>query len=113
VLVDGEPRYVKNGGDPSTTNNLMELEGAIQGLRYLRRHPEVVGTISLVSDSQYVLGLASGKSSPSKNVEKATELRNLAIELKVSTRWVRGHSGDHWNEVCDRLSRAGKEAQNV
>jgi ribonuclease HI len=61
-----------------------------------------------VSDSKVALGFADGSFSPSKNKDIAEELRNLAVSTGTKTRWVPGHSGDRWNEVCDRLAKKGK-----
>lgn len=103
------------GSDPVTTNNIMELTAAIQGLEtayaLLRagkiRSDEVV---ELVSDSQYVLGLAAGAYVPEKNLELAKRVRELTLLLKARTRWVKGHTGDVWNERCDSLAGRGKKA---
>ena len=115
VLLDGKPFRCGYGGDPSTTNNVMELTGAIMGLRWVdgpfrkRLEKYADARVVLVSDSQYVLGLADGSNSPKKNLALADELFDLATRLSVATRWVRGHTGDPWNERCDRLAKRGKE----
>lgn len=102
------------GGDPKTTNNQMELEAAIRGLRAcLRRNLHKTEKIELVSDSQYVLGLAQGIYSPSRNLQLAKEIRQLALQTGCSFRWVRGHSGDPWNERCDSLAKHGKHQAKV
>jgi ribonuclease HI len=112
------------GGDPSTTNNRMELTGAIKGL-------EAVSTmylpswqvVELVSDSQYTLGMANGSYSPStdaqgnrKNGDLVDRLQELARKYlsrddetgRPRTRWVRGHDGDVFNTRCDSLAKRGK-----
>lgn len=95
------------GGSPSTTNNLMETEGAIQGiLRFMEMGLQ--GPLELVSDSQYTLGIASGEYTPKKNLEQAAKLRTLAHDIGLKTRWVRGHQGEKWNEACDQLANIGK-----
>jgi ribonuclease HI len=103
------------GGLPEGTNNVAELMGAREGLRFLASYAtieELKGwDITLVSDSQYVLGLANGSSSPSKNVALAEHLRAICKVYGVKTRWVRGHDGNEFNEMCDRLAKAGKEDQ--
>lgn len=101
------------GNDISTTNNVMELTGAIKGLEHAAislQLGEIKANelIELVSDSQYVLGIASGKWNPTKNVELAKRLTELATQLKVRLRWVKGHSGNLWNERCDSLAGKGK-----
>lgn len=107
-----------SGGEPSTTNNQMELTAVIEGLAALRRRCQV----KLYSDSQYVgNGLQSwmagwkrngwkrreGKSlKPLKNVELWQQLDQLVSRHVVEFEYVRGHSGHEENERCDRLAVA-------
>lgn len=120
VIVRGTEQEVLDcghGGGPVGTNNIAELTAAIEGLKALKKLKEqlahfgidiVTEEIELVSDSQYVLGIACGKFKALKNVELAKEIRSLTVELKASTRWVKGHNGDVFNEKCDELAKAAK-----
>ncbi len=111
ILVDGQPFLTAYGGHPSTTNNLMELEAAIQGLTAVAAHKSITDLkkpIVLVSDSMYTLGIGNGTMVPAKNLESAYALRELVLSLGVTTRWVKGHSKDPWNERCDSLAKRGK-----
>lgn len=109
VVVNGDPVYAGFGCGDQTTNNLMELEGAIKGLEYLIEHPiHDSDGIVLVSDSMYVLDLANGRKQPHVNVEPAMKLKTLATLLGISTQWVRGHTGDVYNEAADSLAKMGK-----
>jgi ribonuclease HI len=65
--------------------------------------------VELVSDSEYCLGIASGQFDPTKNLELAAEIRRLVILTKARTRWVRGHSGEIFNEKCDELAKAARD----
>ena len=95
------------GGDPSTTNNIMELTAAIKGLeKFVEMGLE--GPVDLVSDSQYTLGLACGSYTPSKNIELAQKLYELAKQTGMQSLWVRGHGGSLWNCRCDSLAKRGK-----
>lgn len=101
---------------PVGTNNVAELMGAVEGLKAYERLKNTLGhygidpnqPIELVSDSQYVLCLASGRSQPTKNVELAVEVYQRSQALGAATRWVRGHSGEIWNEKCDELAKYAK-----
>jgi len=113
-----------SGGDPSTTNNRMEMMAAIEGLRSLNPEPRIA--VRLVSDSQYVIkGLTEwitgwiandwrrGKKAgapPVKNVDLWKTLHELASHFDMSYEYVRGHSGHPENEACDRLAVAAIEA---
>ena len=111
VVKDDLPVDANCGGHPRTTNNVMEMEAAIQGLvSVMRLGLHKLGRkLILCSDSQYVLGIGSGQYTPSKNLDQATKLRALVSRLDVDTRWIRGHSGERWNERADRLAGYGKE----
>lgn len=110
--IDGKPEVLgwSFGGTPSTTNNLMEAMAAIQGMKaaiYLGLN-DGSEAIELVSDSQYVIGVASGHYQPVKNLDVVKELKLVAGYLKINFRWTRGHSGDPFNETCDKLAKRGK-----
>jgi ribonuclease HI len=109
------------GGAPSGTNNVSELTAAIEGLEAVatRCRPFDGEAVLLVCDSQYVLGMASGAYTPTKNVELAEQVRALSIELGVTPVWVPGHTlkRDEWktaefhvlmNHRCDQLAKKGK-----
>jgi len=112
IVQNNQVLYADYGGDESGTNNLAELEAAIQGLTALKlvvdKHWAQGETIVLVSDSRYTLGMASGRFTPVKNLDKIQQLQDLYKGLCTDNRWVRGHAGDIFNELCDRLAKKGK-----
>ena len=96
------------GSAPNATNNTMELSAAINGLAAAHNligvweRPDAPRTeVVLVSDSEYVLGLAAGDFQPNANVEMAGRLRRLAQLTGTGFRHVDGHSGSEFNELCD------------
>lgn len=107
-----------SGGDPATTNNRMELQAVIEGLKRLTRHTSVC----VVTDSGYVKnGITQwmqnwkrnswkrkegNKLVPVKNVEYWQELDALVQKHDVSFEWVKGHAGHPENERCDELAVA-------
>jgi ribonuclease HI len=103
-----------SGGESRTTNNRMELLGAIEGLKSLDKPARV----RLVSDSQYLVkGLNEWidgwkrrgwrrKEGPVMNVELWQELDRLRAIHQVKAEWVRGHVGHAENERCDQLAVA-------
>ncbi len=107
-----------SGGDAATTNNRMELQAVIEGLRALKRPSEV----EVITDSVYVAKGASewmpgwksngwrrreGKSfKPVKNVELWQDMDDLLARHDVHFTVVKGHSGHPENERCDELAVA-------
>lgn len=109
MVQDDEVIYAGYGGCDNTTNNLQELNGAICGLHHLLDYPiDDNDGITLVSDSQYVLGIADGSYTPRKNIDVCLRLRTYAVVLGIKCQWVRGHSGNVYNEIADSLARMGK-----
>jgi ribonuclease HI len=103
-----------SGGDHATTNNKMELMGAISGLEALKR-PCVV---RLYTDSKYVLegatkwihgwkrnGWRTADKQPVKNVALWQRLDAAAMPHTVRWTWVKGHNGHPQNERADTLAR--------
>ena len=103
-----------SGGDPATTNNRMELMGAIMALETLREPCTVV----LHTDSQYVRqgitlwmpnwvrrGWKTAGGDPVKNRDLWERLELATRRHAIDWRWVKGHSGDPDNERVDMLAR--------
>ena len=101
------------GAEPQTTNNRMELTGAIESLRALRKPCHV----TLWTDSQYVKkgmtewlagwkarGWKNAAREPVKNADLWLLLEQEAARHQVDWRWVRGHNGHEGNEAADQLA---------
>lgn len=107
------------GAERETTNNRMELLGAIKALELLKEPCNVL----LTSDSKYLvdginLGWArSWKKNSWKKADKKpalnADLWGRLLELlevhDVTFAWVKGHDGHPYNERCDRLAVAAYE----
>ena len=102
-----------SGGEPLTTNNRMELLGAIRSLQALTRPCRV----SLSTDSSYVRdgitkwihgwrknGWRTAAKQPVKNDELWRELLAATEPHVVEWKWVKGHAGDPDNERVDKLA---------
>ncbi len=104
-----------SGGEVYTTNQRMELQAAIEGLRALPGPSRV----RLYSDSAYLVnafrlrwiprwqvkGWRTAANKPVQNQDLWRALIELTSKHRVEWFKVKGHSDDYYNERCDRLAR--------
>jgi ribonuclease HI len=116
ILISGQHRKEINGGEPTTTNNRMELMAAISALHALKK-PSVV---DLHTDSEYLRngintwihgwkrnGWKTSAKKPVKNAELWQQLDLARQRHEVHWHWLRGHAGHAENERADALARQG------
>ena len=122
ILIYGKFKKEMSGGEPMTTNNRMELLGAINGLEALKEPCKVI----LTSDSKYVVdgitkgwarswkakGWKKGDGKPALNPELWDRLLALCDKHEVEFVWVKGHAGHPENERCDQLATAFADSFN-
>ena len=104
VILDENKNVVKKNAwkIEHETNNRAELKAIIAGVYHL---PQDCTDVTIVSDSQYALFTLSGKWGRKSNTDlfevwdKVKKDRNILIDYQ----WVRGHSGDPYNEMCDKM----------
>jgi ribonuclease HI len=102
-----------SGGEVLTTNNRMELMGAIGALEALVEPCEV----ALYTDSKYVqqgigewmpkwvrTGWKTSAGQPVKNRDLWERLHAAAARHRVKWNWVKGHAGNPDNERVDALA---------
>ena len=114
ILVYGTKSKEMSGGERNTTNNRMELTGAIEALAVLKEPCEV----TLTSDSKYLVDaisrgwLDSWRKNGWRKADRSEVLnvdlwQKLIAQLEkhtVSFVWVHGHRGHEYNERCDVLA---------
>ncbi len=118
ILSYKDVRKELSGSEDNTTNNRMELLGAIKGLEALKE-PCIV---EIISDSSYVVKginewlfnwVKKGWKNSSRQDVKNSDLWKKYIEVsqqhKVTAIWVKGHAGHEENERCDFLARSEAE----
>ena len=112
-----------SAGYELTTNNRMELMGAIVGFEALNR-PCMV---EVVSDSKYLVdafnhrwidgwvknGWKRGKSGPVKNVDLWKRLLAAMEPHEVCFTWVKGHNAHPENERCDRMATSAADGTGL
>tara|TARA_Y100000590_G_scaffold467056_1_gene644517 strand:+ start:4513 stop:4941 length:429 start_codon:yes stop_codon:yes gene_type:complete len=114
ILINTDQPILLNGGENETTNNRMELTAAIQALK----HFEKKQSIKLITDSRYVKdgieswiinwrknGWKTSSKKPVKNKDLWIELDKLITFHDITWNWVKGHSGEKYNEKADFLAR--------
>lgn len=102
-----------SGGENLTTNNRMELLGAISALSSLKESCEV----DLYTDSQYIANAINKgwlvgwkaknwkrKDGELKNIDLWQELDKLLSVHTVKFNWVKGHADNKFNNRCDELA---------
>ncbi|WP_242848403.1 ribonuclease H family protein [Sulfobacillus thermosulfidooxidans] len=111
VFVDG-PSY--SGAEARTTNNRMEMTAVIEALKHTPKDADVI----IFSDSAYVInafqqnwfagwekrGWKNAKGQPVENQDLWRQMLDLVKDRQVRWTKVKGHSGNKYNEMADRLA---------
>lgn len=109
------------GGAEHTTNQRMEVQAVLEGLRVIE------GEVNVVSDSTYVVkcfndrwyegwkkrGWKNSQKKPVANRDLWEPLIELYLSRKaeLTFTWVKGHSGDQYNEIADQLAVSARDQQ--
>lgn len=96
--VERKARVIKN-----ETNNRAELKAIISAVHRL---PSDATSVTVYSDSQYALKTLSGEWSHTNNHDLFKvwmDVLGKKRSLKITYKWVKGHNGDVYNELCDQM----------
>ena len=119
ILRYGAHEKELSGGEKQTTNNRMELTGAIAALSALTEPCRV----ALYTDSQYLVramtegwaarwranGWMRTKKDRALNPDLWQQLLELTERHEVRFFWVKGHAENAFNNRCDRLAVAARD----
>ena len=119
ILKYGAAEKELSGAEPMTTNNRMELLGAITALECLKEPCEV----DLWSDSRYIIdalekgwahrwrekGWMRNKKDPALNPDLWERLLALTETHEVHCHWVKGHADNPYNTRCDAIAVAERD----
>jgi ribonuclease HI len=110
VLISGKHRLEKSEGFRLTTNNRMELMAVIAGLEALK----IPGSrVVVYTDSRYVADSVekgwvfqweTKAFKKKKNPDLWIRFLKVYRKHKVRFVWIKGHSDNTENEICDRLA---------
>ena len=108
------------GHASQTTNNRMEIQAAIEGLKALKRRCSV----TIVTDSEYLKngitqwingwkrkGWRTKDGGAVKNQELWIELDSLTGQHDIEWTWTKGHASDEENNRCDELAQMAASRQ--
>lgn len=126
IIQDAKAQVIlkSSGVDMPTTNNKMELEGVIRGLKGLIEKwieegmSDRESPVFVYSDSKYVIegidkwvpgwkarGWKKADNKEPENLLLWQELDQLRNNFdKVTFLWVKGHAGHPQNEMCDKMA---------
>jgi len=103
------PDVVGKGGEEDTTNNRMELTAVLEAMERLFVYPlykvDLYTKVRVYTDSQLVIKCANGEYKRKKNLDLWKKYDELSIHIGVEWCWVKGHSGNFYNDFVDRIAR--------
>jgi ribonuclease HI len=105
-LPDDDNIWVVSGGVSSSTNNRMELMAVIEALKWVTG-PEY----EIYTDSLLTLKCAQGIWKRKANLDLWEEYETTSKGKLLHWNWVKGHSGDEFNEIVDKAARAEAKFQ--
>ena len=105
IIVDENENEVCRMGHvtPSETNNRQELKAIIAAVSKL---PDDARKVRIISDSMYALNTLKGNWNRNANLDLFEAWDKVLAKrecLDIEFLWVKGHSGDFYNELCDTL----------
>lgn len=101
AILTPESVWCVSGGDSATTNNRMELQAVIETLIFSDTPNIVVHT-----DSKWVENCATGKWQKKANCDLWKQYESLSSDRSIRFVWVKGHSGNAYNNLVDGLARS-------
>ena len=109
---DGKEVSRYSRGYKGVTNNKMELFAVIVALILIR---EPLDAVEICTDSQYVIGCATLGWKRKKNTtlwaafDRILEGRQKLVATPITFNWVKGHSDNKFNNICDEIAVAASK----
>lgn len=129
VIIDDNDNILAEGAEAEvgTTNQRMELMGALRGLEHIFQTMVVGDYVCLFTDSAYLHncytqrwydnwinnGWKNTKKQPVANADLWKELVPYFETWGIQFNKVKGHAGDKWNEYVDTLAQTAAEKKKI
>lgn len=127
VVVDSKMIYYAASGELNTTNQRMELQAIIEGLKYAQSIRRTSEKVIIYSDSAYAIncyqnnwyvnwqlnGWVSSTGKDVANKDLWEQIIPFFENFWYSFRKVKGHNGVIWNEKCDELAQNAAEKLKI
>ncbi len=119
VLMAGKHYKEVSEGFEKTTNNRMELLSVIVALEMIKTEG---AEVEIFSDSKYVVdAIEKGwvfnwqkkGFKDKKNPDLWRRFLKIYPKHKVKLNWVKGHAGNKYNEICDKLAFSAADGKNL
>ena len=101
IVAEGLYHEIAEGFLAPTTCNQMEIMVAIRALEFLSEPAQVM----LHSDSKLLVKTMSQNWKRKKNLGLWEMLDRTCLNHTIKWKWVKGHAGNEYNEVSDRLAQ--------
>ena len=106
IIIDDDIELHHSEGCKSTTNNREEMKAVIEALKCIKINSEC----KIYTDSKLVINCASGLWKRKANLDLWSEYDNVSKNKKICFEWVKGHSGNYYNEIVDKMAlKSAKE----
>lgn len=92
--------WLVSGGETSSTNNRMELQAVIEALSCIDN-----GNYEIFTDSMLTLNCAKGLWKRKANKDLWNHYDQVSVGKNIHWVWVKGHSGDKYNDLVDVAAR--------
>lgn len=116
VLIGNGTKRVVSGCSLDATNNQMEMGAVLNGLKAITRRCHVI----IHTDSEYVMKaftegwIEAWRKRDWRKVKNVEHWHRLIAEVErheVEWEWCKGHDGNLYNEVCDRIAGEARMTQ--
>ena len=99
---DGAVWKLASGGEYQTTNNRMELMAMLHAVTDAPHKGNA--TMEVISDSQYVVNSINKNWAKNTHADLWEPLDYILSISDITVTWVKGHSGDIYNDMADHLA---------